>query len=318
MLDWNARAGSRPRDFRGYGAEPPVFQWQDRARVAINFAINYEEGTERSPLLGDGRRDSRSWSKSVLPETERDLIQEGDYEYGTRSGIWRLLRTFEEFRAPFSVFVSSEALPINPELIERLKAADCDFVSHGTRSITRLDMSPEQERADLRGCIDQVFELTGKRILGAFPRPPINLNSRRIMAAEGLLYDSATANDDLPYYADVDGRPMLVVPYALDTNDARFWGGQTGPGYTGSTDFFDYLRDAFDVLHRESDQTGRMMSIGLHARIMRPGRVAALRRFLEYLGRFDDVWIAQRNEIAFDFARRFAPAGAWNWPARRE
>jgi peptidoglycan/xylan/chitin deacetylase (PgdA/CDA1 family) len=318
MLDWNARAGSRPRDFRGYGVETPVFQWQDRARVAINFAINYEEGTERSPLLGDGRRDSRSWSKSVLPETERDLIQEGDYEYGTRAGIWRLLRTFEEFRAPFSVFVSSEALPINPELIERLKVADCDFVSHGTRSITRLDMSPEQERADLRGCIDQVFELTGKRILGAFPRPPINENSRRIMAVEGLLYDSATANDDLPYYADVDGRPMLVVPYALDTNDARFWGGQTGPGYTGSTDFFDYLRDAFDVLHRESDKTARMMSIGLHARIMRPGRVAALRRFLDYLGRFDDVWITQRNEIAFDFARRFAPAGAWNWPAQRE
>jgi allantoinase len=316
MLDWDSRAGSRPRDFRGYGSATPIFQWKDRARVAINFAINYEEGTERSPLLGDGRRDSRSWSKSVLPQTERDLIQEADYEYGTRAGIWRLLRVFAEFKAPFSMFVSSEALPINPELIERLRLVDCDFVSHGTRSITRLNLSPQEERADLRRCIDQVLELTGKRILGAFPRPPITENSRAIMAEEGLLYDCATTNDDLPYYTDVLGRPMLIVPYALDTNDARFWGGQTGPGYTGSTDFFDYLRDAFDVLYQESDRTGRMMSVGLHARIMRPGRVAAVRRFIEYVSRFDDVWIAQRNEIAFDFARRFAPDRAWNWPAQ--
>jgi peptidoglycan/xylan/chitin deacetylase (PgdA/CDA1 family) len=316
MLDWNSRSGPRPRDFLGYGFSPPRFQWKDRARVAINFAINYEEGTERSPLLGDGRRDSRSWSKSTLPETERDLIQEGEYEYGTRAGIWRLLRIFTEFKAPFSVFVSSEALLVNPELIEHLKTADCDFVSHGTRSISRLNQSPEQEREDLRRCVDQVLELTGKRILGAFPRPPVSLVSRQIMAEEGLLYDSATVNDDLPYNVGVAGRPMLVVPYALDTNDARFWGGQTGPGYTGATDFFDYLRDAFDILHQESATTGRMMSVGLHARIMRPGRVAALRRFLEHVSGYSDVWIAQRNEIAFDFAHRFAPDGAWNWPAK--
>lgn len=315
MLDWTSRAGERPRDFQGYGPNPPRFQWKDRARVAINLAINYEEGTERSPVLGDGARDSRTWVRSALPETERDLMQEGEYEYGTRTGIWRLLRILEEFDAPFSMFVSSEALPVHPELTERLKNANCDFVSHGSRSITRVSRTPEEERADLRHSIDQVLALTGKRILGAFPRPPITTASRRIMAEEGLLYDSATSNDDLPYYAGVAGRPMLILPYALDTNDARFWGGQSGPGYTGSTDFFDYLRDAFDVLYRESATTGRMMSVGLHARIMRPGRVASLIRFLEYVKRFDDVWIAQRNDIAFDFARRFAPEGAWNWPA---
>jgi allantoinase len=314
MLDWSARAGSRTRDFLGYGPATPAFQWQDRARVAVNFAINYEEGTERSPLLGDARRDSRTWVRSALPEAERDLIQESEYEYGTRAGVWRLLHIFSEFDAPFSMFVSSEALPINPQLTARLKAANCDFVSHGSRSITRLAPSPEEERADLRRCIDQVLQLTGKRILGAFPRPPITVDSRRIMVEEGLLYDSATVNDDIPYYSDVEGRPMLVVPYALDTNDARFWGGQTGPGYTGSTDFFDYLRDAFETLYQESDKSGRIMSIGLHARIMRPGRVAALRRFLEFLKRFDGVWIAKRNDIAIDFARRFAPEGAWNWP----
>jgi allantoinase len=314
MLNWNVHSGPRPRDFLGYGPKPPEFQWKDKARVAINLAINYEEGTERSPLLGDDGRDSRTWTKSGLPPSERDLMQEGEYEYGTRAGIWRLLRIFEEYKAPFSVFVSSEALPVNPPLVESLTGADCDFVSHGSRSVSRVGLTPEMERVDLRRCIDQVKELTGKQILGAFPRPPVTPNTRRIMAEEGLLYDSATTNDDIPYYYDVGGRPMLVLPYAVDTNDARFWGGQTGPGYTGATDFFNYLRDAFDVLYRESGTTGRMMSIGLHARIMRAGRVAALLRFLDHVSKFDDVWIARRNDIAIDFASRFAPKGAWNWP----
>lgn len=313
MIDWTRHAGPRPRDFRGYGAHPPAFAWRGRDRLAINLAVNYEEGTERSPLLGDPERDSRTWVKSALPPSERDLMQEGEYEYGTRSGIWRLLRIFARYEVPFSVFVSSEALTVTPELADAFRTADCDFVSHGTRSISRIGLTPEEERADLRRSIDQVRALTGKTILGAFPRPPITVESRRIMAEEGLLYDSATTNDDLPYYADVAGRPMLVVPYAVDTNDARFWGGQSGPGYTGSTDFFDYLRDSFDVLYAESGETARMMSIGLHARIMRPGRVAALLRFLDYAKGFEGVWFARRNDIALDFARRFSPADAWNW-----
>jgi len=318
MIDWTSRAGLRPRDFFGYGRTLPQFQWQDRARVAINLSLNYEEGTERSPLLGDAERDSRTWVRSALPASERDLMQEGEYEYGTRAGIWRLLRIFEEFGVPFSTFVSSEALAVHPDVADALAKANCDFVSHGSRSISRLNLSPEEERADLRRCIEQTLALTGKRILGAFPRPPITVNSRQIMAEEGLLYDSATSNDDLPYYADVAGRPMLVVPYAVDPNDARFWGGQSGPGYTGSADFFDYLKDAFDVLYAESGTTGRMMSIGLHARIMRPGRVAALRRFIAYAQGFEGTWFAQRNDIAFDFARRFAPPDAWNWPANAD
>ncbi len=313
-LDWNAAAGERPRDFVGYADAPPAFSWPGGARVAVNFAINFEEGTERSPLLGDGGRDSRTWVRSALPESERDLMQEGEYEYGTRSGIWRLLRAFERRDVPFSVFVSSESLAVNPHIAEAFAAADCDMVSHGSRSISILDRTEEQERADLRRSVDQTLELTGKRILGAFPRPPITERTRRLLAEEGFLYDSATANDDLPYYSDVAGRPMLVLPYAVDTNDARFWGGQSGPGFTGSTDFFDYLKDAFDVLHEESGETGRMMSIGLHARIMRPGRVASLLRFLDYLSGFEDVWIAKRNDIAVHFAEQFAPPGAWNWP----
>ncbi|KAJ5417696.1 chitin deacetylase [Penicillium crustosum] len=303
---------TRPRDFVGYGENYPRFTWPGGKRVAINFAINYEEGTERNPLQGDSTRDTRTWVRSALPENERDLMQEGEYEYGTRVGIWRLLRIFKEFNAPYSVFLSSEALVVNPILAERLKTEDCDLVSHGTRSISRLGLTEEMERSDLRRSIDQAFELTGKKIQGAFPRPPITDNSRRLMAEEGLLYDSATTNDDRPYFADVSGRPMLVLPYAVDTNDARFWGGQSGPGYTGSTDFFDYLKDAFDVLYRESAESGTLMSIGLHARIMRPGRAASILRFLEYVSKFDGAWVAKRSDIATHFAGLFAPENTWN------
>lgn len=276
---------------------------------------NYEEGTERNPLNGDRERDSRTWVRSALPMSERDLMQEGEYEYGTRGGIWRLLRIFEEHNAPFSVFVSSEALVVNPAFAERLKTEDCDMVSHGTRSISRIGLTEDEERADIRRSVEQTLELTGKRILGAFPRPPTTDNSRRIMAEEGLLYDSATSNDDRPYFDTVAGRPMLILPYAVDTNDARFWGNQTGPGFTGSTDFFDYLKDAFDVLYRESGESATMMSIGLHARIMRPGRVASLIRFLEYVNGFEGAWIAKRSEIAAHFARLFAPEDTWNLEA---
>ncbi|CAK7243617.1 MAG: hypothetical protein STHCBS139747_005143 [Sporothrix thermara] len=308
---------ARPRDFAGHGMNPPKFSWPGGKRIAINFAINYEEGTERNPLMGDDSRDSRTWVRSALPDSERDLMQEGEYEYGTRVGIWRLLRLFEEFDAPFSIFLSSEALAVNPTLAEHIREgrADCDIVSHGTRSISRLGLTEAMERADLRASVNQTLALTGKRILGAFPRPPITENSRRVMAEEGLLYDSATTNDDRPYYADVAGRPMLVLPYAVDTNDARFWGGQSGPGYTGSTDFFDYLRDAFDVLYRESAESATLMSIGLHARIMRPGRAASILRFLEYVRQKEGVWIAKRNDIAFHYSRLFAPPDAWNLDA---
>ncbi|QGH68456.1 polysaccharide deacetylase family protein [Pseudactinotalea sp. HY158] len=314
-LDWTSNAGERMRDFRGYGPNPPEFRWPDGARLAINFAVNFEEGTERNPLVGDAHRDSRGWLKSSLPPGERDLMQESEYEYGTRTGIWRLVRMFEKYEVPFSVFVSSQALPVSPELTDYLAQADCDFVSHGVRSISAPRASEAEQRRSIRDSVDEVYRLTGKRILGAFPRPPIREEARRIMAEEGLLYDSATTNDDVPYYADVAGRPMLVVPYAIDTNDARFWGGQTGPGFTGSSDFFDYLRSAFDILYDEADTSARMMSVGLHARIMRPGRVASLRRFLEYVRQFPEVAIMKRNDIATSFAEKFAPENAWNWPS---
>ncbi|KAL4899315.1 hypothetical protein BDW74DRAFT_183848 [Aspergillus multicolor] len=270
---------SRPRDFTGYGDNPPKFTWPGGKKEP-----------SASPLLGDSTRDSRTWLRSVLPEAERGLMQEAEDDYGRRVGIWRLLRIFREFDVPYSVFLSTDALTVNPALAERLRTENCDIVAHETRSISRVGLSEEEERADLRACMQQTFRLTGKRIRGAFPRPPITENTRRVMAEEGLLYDSATTNDDRPYFS--------------------------GPGYTGSRDFFSYLKDAFDVLLRDAEMTGSatMMSIGLHARIMRPERVAAVVKFLEYVLGVEGAWVAKREDIARAFVDLFKGEweGIWN------
>ncbi len=302
------------RDLIGYGRRPVSINWPGGCRLALNIAINYEEGTEGNPLMGDLVRDERAWVPSNLPPQERDLMQEADYEYGSRVGIWRLLDQLERREMKFSFFVSAQALELHPELTAAISKSACDVVSHSYRSVARLQKTPEEEREDLRKVISTVKKLTGKDVLGAFPRPPITVNTRAIAAQEGLLYDSGTTNDDLPYYADVAGRPMLVLPYATDTNDARFWGGATGPGFTTGQQFFEYLKDAFDLLYEESEQTPRMMSIGIHPRIMRPGRAAGFFRFLDYVQTFDDVWVARRDEIATNFADQYAPENAWNWP----
>ncbi|KAJ4296176.1 hypothetical protein N0V90_006220 [Kalmusia sp. IMI 367209] len=253
-------------------------------KVAIDQAINYDESTKRILVLGDSALDSRRWMRSALPDRERDLMQEVEHEYGTRVGIWRLLRILNEFDAPYSVSLSSEALLTNPEPAEKLETENYDIVSHRTRSIGRFGLPEDAERADLYHSIDQTLELTGKKILGAFPRPPITENSRRITAEEGLLFDSVTKNDDRPYFDDVARRPML----------------------NGSTDIFDYLKDAFDVLYRESDDSVTMISIGLHARIMRPGRAASIIRFLGYVSSFNGTWVAKRSDITAHFTRQFA------------
>ncbi|MGZ0152894.1 polysaccharide deacetylase family protein [Kribbella sp. WER1] len=309
-------ASTVERDLVGYGSRPPRVEWPDGARIAVNIAINYEEGSEGNPLLGDRTRDERAWVPSRLPPERRDLMQEAEFEYGSRVGIWRLLSLLEDRSMPFSVFASAQALEVHPELARSFAERDCDIVGHSYRSVARLDKTEDDERADIRRVIDTVKRLTGKDVLGSFPRPPITEHTRRVLAEAGLLYDSGTTNDDLPYFAPVAGRPMLVLPYATDTNDARFWGGSSGPGFATGTEFFEYLRDAFDFLYQESAAVPRMMSIGLHARIMRPGRAMGLLRFLDHLKSFGDVWVARRDQIALSFAEQYAPPDMWNWPVR--
>lgn len=301
------------RDLLGYGPEPPLVEWPNGRRLAVNIAINYEEGAEASPLAGDAARDSRTWVLAPdLPPSERDLNQEGEWEYGSRVGIWRLLRMFNEFDMPFSVFATAKAVEMHPPLTEALRHAPCDIVAHGLRSVRNRNAPESEQRANLRTAIDLLETLTGKQVLSSFA-PPLTTATRRLVAEEGLLYDSATTNDDIPYYAIVANRPLLVVPYALDTNDARFWGGCSGPGFMTGDEFFGYLRDALELLRREARHVPRMMSIGLHARIMRPARAMALYRFLDHLHSLPDVWVAGRNDIALTFAQQFAPPDAWNF-----
>lgn len=299
------------RDFIGYGDSRPKVEWPEGARLALNIAVNYEEGGEPSLLLGDPLREERAEASYAVPRTERELIQESTFEYGSRVGHWRVMRVLDEYEGTCSVFAVGKALEENPEIARAFASRGYDFVGHGYRWSGHYGMSLEQEQADVHACIETVRRLTGCNVLGWFNRPPVTLHTRRVIAETGLLFDSTAVNDDLPYYQDVAGRPLLVIPYSLDTNDTRYWKG----GYVTANDFFEYLRDAFDALYAESGRTPLMMSVGLHGRIIgRPGRIAALRRFLEHVRSFDDVWIARRSDIARVWAEQFAPEDAWNWP----
>lgn len=302
-------AGEPVRDLLGYGRNPPRVEWPGGAKLALNIAINYEEGGEGSILLGDPVREERAEATYNVPKTERELIQESTFEYGSRVGHWRVLDTLDRHGVTCSVFAVGKALELNPEIAAAFAERGYDMVGHGYRWAGHFGMTEEEEREDIRGCIDAIERLTGQRISGWFNRPPISLSTTRILAEEGLMYDSTAVDDDLPYYRNVAGRPMLIVPYSLDANDTRYWKG----AFVTADDFFLYLRDAFDALYRESSQVPRMMSVGLHGRIIgRPGRILALDRFLDHVRRHQDVWIARRSDIARVWAEQFGPADAWN------
>jgi len=301
------------RDLVGYGADLPRVEWPGGARLALNFAINCEEGSEAGPLLGDARRDARSEAEYAVDPADRDLMQEAAFEYGSRVGHWRIMRLFDEFEMTATVFAAAMALESNPPLTRAFVEHGYDFVGHGYRWQGHYGRDLDELREDVSRALRTIEELTGKPVRGWFNRPPAALTTRRVLAEAGLLFDSTTIADDLPYYADVAGRPMLVVPYALDTNDTRFW----RAGLLTGEQFFHYLRDAFDCLYRESAEAPRLMSVGLHGRVQRPGRAEGLRRFLDHVRGHDDVWIAGRTEIATAWAERFAPPDAWNWGEER-
>lgn len=302
-----------PRDLVGYENHPPAFEWPGGARLAINLVINYEEGSERSPLYGDVEREPLVEAKYEVPRGERELFAESTFEYGSRVGIWRLLRLLDQHHVHATVFASAVALQLNPYVARALVARQVDFVGHGYRWIPHTWMSPADERQSIVAAAESIMTSTGYRICGWFTRPPNTPNTRRLLAESGLLYDSGAVNDDLPYFFPVDGRPFLVVPYSLDVNDTKFFKNQF---FTGR-DFAEYAIDAFDVLYEESRTTARMMSVGLHPRIIgRPGRLAGLQRFLEHVARHDRIWVAKRDDIARFWASNFAPPDTWNWPPR--
>jgi peptidoglycan/xylan/chitin deacetylase (PgdA/CDA1 family) len=283
------------RDFVGYGPNAPVVSWPGGARIAINFAVNYEEGAERSVPDGDATPDGGEIAYPMAGY--RDLANESNFEYGSRVGVWRLLDIFAEHDVPTTFLACAVALERNPELARQLTVRGHEPCSHGYRWDEHFRMSEDEERESIRKAVASIERTTGQRPVGWYCRYAASENTRRLLAEEGgFLYDSDAYNDDLPYFVPLPGRRWLVVPYAMDTNDGRYW---FSPGFVSPNDFFDYLKLAFDRLYAEGATRPRMMSVGLHCRISgRAARATAIDRFIRYAKAHPDVWFARRVDIA--------------------
>jgi allantoinase len=287
-----------PRDLVGYGASPPNPHWPGAARVAVQFVLNYEEGGEASVLHGDAH--AESYLHEVVGTAPlvgvRNLQVESVYEYGSRSGVWRVLRLCREFDVPLTIFAVAMALERHPEMARVLAEAGHEIASHGWRWIDYQSVPQAQERADMRRAIEVIERLTGARPVGWYTGR-LSAQTRRLVVEEGgFLYDADAYNDDLPYWVLESGKPHLVVPYTLDVNDMKF---ATAQGFNQGEDFFRYARDAFDALYEEGRVAPKMMSIGLHGRLIgRPGRIMALRRLLQHIRSHPRVWVCRRVDIA--------------------
>ena len=287
-----------PRDMVGYGRTPPLVEWPGNARVAVQFVINYEEGGENSILHGDAASEAfLSESVGAAPlEGVRNMNMESMYEYGSRAGFWRLHRLFTERGMPVTVYGVAMALERNPEAVAAMNEAGWEIASHGLRWIDYQYVDEETERAHLREAIRIHTEVTGSRPLGWYTGR-LSPNTRRLVVEEGgFEYDADSYADDLPYWDSSFGEPHLIVPYTLDCNDMRF---ATYQGFNSGDQFFAYLRDAFETLYEEGASHPRMLSVGLHCRLVgRPGRARALARFLDYVRTREAVWVCTRLEIA--------------------
>jgi allantoinase len=301
---------SYPRDLKGYGRNPPHARWPGGARIALQFVLNYEEGAESSVLHGD--RASETFLSEIIGAQAfamRHMSMESLYEYGSRAGLWRVLRMFEERRLPLTVFAVSMALQRNPEAAAAFRELGHEIACHGLRWISYQHIDEATERAHMKEAVEIIRELTGSAPRGWYTGRDSPNTRRLVVEHGGFAYDADNYGDDLPFWEQVaataaDGAPRLtphlVVPYTLDSNDMRFASMQ---GFNSGTQFFDYLKDAFDVLYREGDPDGldrpKMLSVGLHCRLAgRPGRAAALARFLDYAQSRDKVWITRRIDIA--------------------
>ena len=287
-----------PRDLSGYGGEGPQVTWPGNAKIAVQFVINYEEGAENCVLHGDDA--SEAFLSEIVGaqpiQGQRHMNMESLYEYGSRAGFWRLHRLFEDRDLPVTVFAVAMALQRNQEIIAAMQAADWEIASHGYRWIDYQTAEVACEREHLQKAIQIHTELTGERPLGWY-LGRCGPNSHRLVAQEGsFLYNSDTYADDLPYWDLSFDNAQLMIPYTLDVNDMRF---TTAQGFNSGQQFFDYMKDTFDYLYAEGAKAPKMMSVGLHCRLAgRPGRTAAVARFLDHIAAFSDVWVCRRIDIA--------------------
>jgi allantoinase len=308
-----------PRDLRGHGRNPPHPRWPGDARVAVQFVLNYEEGGENSVLHGDAGSEqflSEMFNPPAFPA--RHLSMESIYEYGSRVGVWRLLREFERRGLPLTVFGVGMALERSPEVAAAFVEAGHEIACHGWRWISYQNVDEATERAHLQEALASFQRVLGQRPAGWYTGRDSPATRRLVADAGGFEYDSDYYGDDLPFWLQVrrsDGAlaPHLVVPYTLDCNDMRF---ALAQGYSHGDEFFQYLRDAFDVHWAEGGERPAMMSIGMHCRLLgRPGRLRALQRFLDHVQRHERVWIARRVDIARHWKQvhPFDPSQAFTW-----
>lgn len=291
-----------PRDLAGYGRNPPHAQWPGQARVAVQFVLNFEEGGENATLHGDAGSEqflSEMFNPASYPD--RHLSMEGIYEYGSRAGVWRILREFEKRRLPLTVFGVGMALQRCPEITQAFVELGHEIASHGWKWIHYQNLPEDVEREHMRLAMEAIVKLTGERPLGWYTGRDSPNTRRLVVDYGGFDYDSDYYGDDLPFWMKVrktDGSvvPHLVVPYTLDCNDMRF---ALPQGYSHADPFFQYLRDTFDALYAEGDEAPKMMSVGMHCRLLgRPGRITALQRFLDHIAAHDRVWVCRRIDIA--------------------
>jgi putative urate catabolism protein len=294
---------------RGYGRTPPDPKWPGGARLALQFVLNYEEGAENTILNGDPASEaflSEIVGAAALPG-QRNMNMESIYEYGSRAGFWRVHRAFVSRGLPLTVYAVGLALRQNPEAAQAMAEAGFEVASHGWRWIDYQAVPEEIEREHIRLAVQAIAETVGTAPVGWYTGR-VSPNTRRLVVAHGgFLYDADSYADDLPSWTYEFGRPHLIVPYTLDSNDMRF---AVAQGFNSGDQFFAYLRDAFDVLYAEGAEAPKMLSVGLHCRLVgRPGRMAALHRFLDYVQGHDKVWICRREEIARHWHRHHPPAG---------
>ncbi len=294
-----------PRDMVGYGSKNIKVIWPNNAKLALQIVLNYEEGAENSVLHGD--KYSESFLSEIIgaqPIRGRHINMESLYEYGSKRGFWRLHNLFQEKKIPITIFGVAMALDRNPEVCNAIKNSNYEVACHGWRWIDYQNIKKSVEKKHMDLAVKTMKKIFGQRPLGWYTGR-CSPNTRDLVMSEGgFLYDSDSYSDDLPYWEKKGGKKQLIIPYTLDNNDMRF---ATNQGFNSGDQFFNYLKDSFDVLYKEGEKSPKMMSVGLHCRLVgKPGRLKSLEKFLDYVLKYDDVWICKRIEIAKHWIKNYS------------
>ena len=293
-----------PRNMIGYGSKEPKVVWPNNAKLALQIVLNYEEGGENNILHGD--KHSETFLSEIIGAQafkDRHINMESMYEYGSRRGFWRLHKLFQEKKIPITIFGVAMALERNPEVCEAIKNGNYEIACHGWRWIDYQNVKKSTEKKDMKLAIKTIKKIFGKRPLGWYTGR-CSPNTRDLVFEDGkFLYDSDSYSDDLPYWEYKKNKKQLIIPYTLDNNDMRF---ATNQGFNSGDQFYTYLKDSFDTLYEEGKTNPKMMSVGLHCRLIgRPGRIQSLKKFLDYVLKFNDVWICKRIDIAKHWIKNY-------------